>query len=280
MHKRRGPILASLLLLILAVGCGRGNESSAVQQNGPLNISVGGTKTVEGSGKTATEDRKVEGFHHVHAHNAIEVVVEVTAGTESATVEADDNLLRLIQTKVEHGTLDIGVTGSLSTRNPLRVRVAAKQLDALTADSSAKISSKDVPGDDLALTASSSGNVTLDNVGAKTLKISSSSSGGVTVDQVDAKLLKVSVSSSGNVTAAGRADRQEIDGSSSGGYDGGNLVSRTSSVTCSSAAHAVLHATEEVSGSASSSGSVRYAGSPGKVAVATSSAGSVEAIGK
>src|SRR4051812_13065288 len=112
-------ILASLLL-VLAVGCGTGSESSSYQTNGTLNISIGGTPTVEGSGKLATEDRKVEAFQRVRASNAVEVVVAVT-GNESATVEADDNLLPLVQTKVEHGTLEIGVTGSLTTRNPIRV---------------------------------------------------------------------------------------------------------------------------------------------------------------
>jgi len=99
----------------------------------------------------------------------------------------------------------------------------------------------------------------------------------VTANKLDAKQLKVSVSSSGTVTADGRADRQEIEASSSGRYEGSTLVSRTSRVTCGSSASTVLHATEEVSGSVSSSGSVRYSGSPGKVAVSSSSAGSVQA---
>jgi hypothetical protein len=222
-------------------------------------ITVGGVAPIEGSGKTAREDRKVEGFQHVKVRNAIEVVVAVT-GTEFATVEADDNLLPLVQTTVEHGTLQIGVKGSLKTRHPLRVQVAAKQVEGLTAESSATVSSRDLKGDKLTLSASSSGQVTTHNV--------------------DAKQLKVSVSSSGIVMADGRADRQEIEASSSGRYDGSELISRTSRVTCSSAASTVLHATEEVSGAVASAGSVRYSGSPGKVAVSTSSAGSVQADGK
>jgi hypothetical protein len=258
MPTRRETILAGLLL-VLAVGCGSGNETSVIRQDATLNINIGGSPTVEGSGKTATEDRKLEAFHRVRASNAIEVAVAVT-GSESAMVEADDNLIGLVQTKVENGTLEIAVTGSLTTRNPIRVRVAAKQVDSLMADSSAKISSKDLPGDEIAL--------------------SGSSSGSLAVDHVDAKLLKVAASSSGSVTAAGKADRQEVEASSSGRYDGGKLVSRSSSVNASSSGAAKLNATEEISGSASSAGSVHYSGSPGNVAVSTSSAGSVQADGK
>ena len=258
MPTRGGAVLASLLL-ILAAGCGSGNETSVIQQDAALNVMIGGSPTVRGSGKTATEDRQLPAFHRVRASNGIEVVVAVT-GTESATVEADHNLLPLIQTMVENGTLHITVTGSLSTRNPLRVRVAARQVDGLIADSGAKISSKDIPGDELTLSASSSGSVT--------------------VDHMDTMWVKVAASSSGSVTTAGRADRQEVDASSSGRYDGGKLVSRVSNVSSSSSGSATLNATEELSGSASSSGTVRYSGRPASVAVSTSSSGSVQAIGR
>jgi hypothetical protein len=258
MPTRHGPLRATLLL-VLAVGCGTRTDTSIEQQNGTVTITINGVAPVEGSGKTATEDRKVEGFQRVHVRNAVQVVVAVT-GAESVTVEADDNLLPLVQTTVEHGTLQVGVKGSLKTRNPLRVRVAARQLEGLTAEMSAMLRGKDLKGDNVVLSASGSGQVTANNV--------------------DAQQLKVSVSSSGIVTADGRADRQEIEASSSGRYDGSKLVSRTSRVTCSSSAVLALHATEEASGSVSSSGSVRYSGSPGKVAVSTSSSGSVQAAGK
>jgi Putative auto-transporter adhesin, head GIN domain len=154
----------------------------------------------------------------------------------------------------------VGVKGSLKTRNPLRVRVTAKQLKGLAAESSAKVTGKDLKGDKIDLSASSSGHVTANNV-----------QGGQ---------LKVSVNSAGAVTADGLADRQDVDASSSGRFEGSKLVSRTSRVDCSSAASTIVHATEEVSGSVSSAGSVRYSGSPGKVAVGASSAGSVQAAGK
>lgn len=256
MLTRHGPLFATLLL-VLAVGCGTRIDTNIHQQNenGTITITINRVAPLEGSGRTATEDRKVEGFHRVHVRCAIQVVVAVT-GTEGATVEADDNLLPLVQTTVEQGTLQVGVKGSLKTRNPLRVRVTAKRLEGLTAETSALVSGKDLKGDNVALSASNSGQVTANNV--------------------DAQQLKVSVSSSGIVTADGRADRQEVEASSSGCYEGSKLVSRTSRVTCSSSASTVLHATEDVSGSVSSAGSVRYSGSPGKVAISTSSAGSVQ----
>jgi hypothetical protein len=251
--------LFATLLLALAAGCGIMTGESINQVNGTLTITMNGVAPLEGSGKAATEDRKVEGFQRVHARQAVQVEVAVT-GTESATVEADENLLPLVQTTVEHGTLQVGVKGGLRTRHPLRVRVAARQLEGLTAESSATVSAKGLKGDSLA--------------------VSASSSGQVTAHDVDAKQLEVSVSSSGKVTADGRADRQEVEASSSGDYEGSQLVSRTSRVTCSSSADTVLNATEEVSGSVSSSGSVRYSGSPERVAVSISSSGSVKGTGK
>jgi hypothetical protein len=241
----RGPIL-SALLIILTVGCGVRIGTNT----GPL---------IEGSGKTAVEDRKVEGFQQVHARNAIEVVVAI-AGPEAAKVEGDDNLLPLVETMVENGVLEIGVKGNLRARNPLRVHVTAKQLSGLTADGSAKLTCADVKADELVLGASSAGQVTADNL--------------------DAKQLKVSVTSAGIIKAGGRADRQEIDASTSGRYEGSKLVSRTCRVTCSTAANVALHATEEISGSVSSAGRVRQTGSAAKVNLSTTSAGTVQAEGK
>jgi len=257
MIKQTGDILVAMLL-VLAVGCDtsiriiqqHNSTSSITHTNGVLTITLNGETPIEGSGKTAVADRIVEEFQHLHVCNAVEVVVDAE-GLESATVEADDNLLSLVETKVERGILRIGIKASLKTRNPLRVRVSAKRLESLTAESSAKVISEDLKGDNLVLSASSSGQIT--------------------ANKVDATQLNVSVNSSGTVTASGLADRQTIEASSSGRYAGRQLVSRVSEVVCSSSASMVVHSTEEIRGSVTSSGKVRYSGNPSKIEISTNS---------
>lgn len=77
MLARHTIALANVLLAVAVAGCGPGNNASSSQRNGTLSITVGNTPTVEGSGSIASEDQKVEGFHGVHASNAIEVIIAV-----------------------------------------------------------------------------------------------------------------------------------------------------------------------------------------------------------
>ena len=78
-------IAAALVLLVS--GCGEA-------------IGAGGAAT-EGSGKIVEEKRTVAAFRMLAAHHGIEVVIK-DASIDSLTVEADDNLLPLVETKVEN----------------------------------------------------------------------------------------------------------------------------------------------------------------------------------
>jgi hypothetical protein len=161
-------------------------------------------------------------------------VVVEVADAEAVTVEADDNLLGLIKTDVSGRTLRVRVTGSLETSNPLRVKVKARALESLEASSGASVRAA----------------------------------------KLDGGALKVEVSSGAKVTAAGSVERLSVQASSGASFDGAKLSSDRASVDASSGAAATVRARAEVSGSASSGASVRYAGNPAKVGVKTSSGGS------
>lgn len=263
---------AAFLGMIASLGCGLGTSVSI--NNGEIMVKIGNTPVVDGSGKIASENRDAQNFHRIEASHSIEVVVD-NGDADTVTVEADDNLLPLIRTAVSSGTLKVECSGSLKTRNPIRVLVTAKKIDGLTAQSSARIKAKSVQGDKIEVAASSSATVAANEAQGDHLSLSGTSSGSVSVNKVQGKKLDVDANSSGSVTADGQVDRLKVDASSSGSFHGKNLVCKTAKVDCSSSGSASVHATDEITGSASSAGSVSYAGSPGKVDVSTSSAGSV-----
>ena len=60
------------------------------------------------SGKTATETRAASGFDRVELNGYGEVIL-VQGDTESVEVEADENYLPYIETKVSGGTLHLGI---------------------------------------------------------------------------------------------------------------------------------------------------------------------------
>jgi len=85
---------ASLLTLFLVVGA----------------CSIVGER---GSGTMATETRDVSGFDEIDLGGSGRVLIAVT-GTESLTIEAEDNILPLLTTEVRNGRLELGAKQSIS----------------------------------------------------------------------------------------------------------------------------------------------------------------------
>jgi len=212
---------------------------------------------IVGSGKPASENRTVGSFRRISVSEGIQAAVEIK-DKQSVTLEADDNILPLIETVVEGDTLVVQVKGSCSTKNPERARIAVKALAGLNVDSGASIRVVSVHCDNLDLTASSSGSIS--------------------VKQLQANALSVAVSSSGKVTVGGKAERQRIEASSSGMYDGQRLASRTAEVQCSSSGSILVQASDELSGEVSTAGKVEYLGEP-RVSVSATTAGTVSPAG-
>jgi hypothetical protein len=240
-----------LAAALLAGGCGFGN--SVTVQDGKTVVQVGATPTTVGSGTVAKQEREVAGFRKVSAQQGVQVTVDV-GDEDRVTVEADDNLLPLIETRIDGRTLEIRVTASLETANPLKVTVKAKKIDGLSASSGCKIVARQVAGESLDVEAGSGSSVT-----------------------VDAKVerLTVALSSGSSVTAAGRADQLTLEASSGANFHGEELTAASAKVEASSGANAKLQVTSQLDAEASSGASVRYAGSAANVKSRTSSGGSV-----
>jgi hypothetical protein len=89
-----------------------------------LHVLQGG---VQGSGKSATEHRSVSKFSSIDAKGAFDVDVQV-GSPASVTITGDDNLLKLVQSKVEAGTLVLNTTRSVNTMIDMRVKITVPSL--------------------------------------------------------------------------------------------------------------------------------------------------------
>lgn len=266
----------------VASGCGGEYVSNTMggvnftRENGVVTITIPGSNLTVGSGQSGQEKRTAVGYHGVAVDHGIEVVIEDGDAGE-LTVEADDNLLPLIETKVDGGILRVRVVESLKTNNPIRVKAAASGLSDVVATCSSSIAVGELRGDRVRVETHSGGQATVDDVKGEAIELSATSAGRVTAKHLEGQRLDVNVNSAGRVEATGEVDEQQVQASSSGTFAGAELKSRLARVDASSSGSAAVQATEEVTGSASSSGSVRYFGNPAKVSVETSSAGSASA---
>jgi hypothetical protein len=170
----------------------------------------------------ATESREVSGFDQVDLSGSGRVLIAVT-GTESLTIEAEDNILPLLTTEVRNGRLELGAKQSISLTREIVYTITVVSLEA----------------------------------------VSVSGSGSVTATGVDADGFDVEISGSGTVTPGGVSESLDLSISGSGVFEGEGLVSVTGTVSLSSSGNAVVNVTEDLDVRLTSSGSVEYLGDPG-----------------
>jgi hypothetical protein len=203
--------------------------------------------------ETGNEVRTVRDFDRVELSTRGELIL-TQGDSESLRIEASQSDLALITTAVRGTTLQIAqVYSGPGPRGPVTYRLTMKKIAGLAT--------------------SSSGNIQAASIEADSLRVVSSSSGRIVIDRLTAHTLDVTLSSSGSYTVGGTVDRQSIQLSSSGEYRAENLASRVASVGLSSSGSATIWVSESLDARISSSGNVRYRGTPPKVTANASSSG-------
>jgi hypothetical protein len=199
---------------------------------------------VTGSGTAKTEARQVSGFTGISLSLPAKVTL-IQGDKESLTIEGDDNVVPLIESVVERGSLKLRFTEknlNLKTKTPLRITVYAKTIESLS-----------VAG---------SGDIVADQLKSPTLKTSIAGSGDVAIKNLSADTLKVSISGSGDFAAGGKVDAIEANVAGSGDIKAGRLESKTVKISIAGSGDATVWAKEGLQVSVAGSGDVKYYGDP------------------
>jgi hypothetical protein len=221
---------------------------------------VGGG-VVRGSGNVVEESRAVSGFAAVALAGSGQLIIEV-GKSESLRIEAEDNLMQYLQTRVRNGTLEIGTQQgiSLTPTQPIRFYLTAVELDTIAISGSSEVEAPNLQAAQFSVTVSGSGDVEIAELHADTLTVVISGSGDVSI-------------------AGGKVDEQEITLSGSGKYTARNLKSTRAEVHTSGSANVTIRASEHLQATISGSGNVRYLGNP-TVESKVSGSGDIERIGE
>jgi len=201
-----------------------GSSSSASSQ---VISSSGGTDetscTVDGSGNVTSEPRDVSGFDEVELRGVGNLSIRQT-GSESLTVEAEEDVLPKIRTEVVNDRLVIGPEPStcIQAFEPINYELTVKDLRALRVSGAGNIDAEDIGTDKLS--------TAIDGTGA--------------------------------VKISGRADSQEISISGAGAYRAKDLQSKEAKVDVVGAGSAIVNASEALDVKVSGVGSVEYIGNP------------------
>jgi hypothetical protein len=179
---------------------------------------------IHGSGVAKTETRALASFSKIDLAGSPDV--DVTVGpAASVVVTADDNILPIIETKVEGGTLRIGSKQSYNTSLGVKFKITLPALEG----------------------------------------VSVSGSGDIHVAGLKAGELEAGVTGSGDITLGGAVDRLRAQITGSGELQAGDLGAKDVRVTVTGSGDAAVRATEQLDASVTGSGDVRYSGNPLKV---------------
>lgn len=185
---------------------------------------------VEGEGPVKSENRKLSGYKHIVLDGAFEVLIDFHKRDYTAVVEAQGNLIPLIETKVVSDTLTVKTTKGICTSLPLRITLNPDLLKSLAMNGAEDVEVLDISGQDVNFTINGSGDIKGRGV-INRAKINVNGSGNVKMKGIQMKevfinikgagdvevhaerLLEVDISGTGDVTYAGNPQiKQTIEG--------------------------------------------------------------------
>jgi Putative auto-transporter adhesin, head GIN domain len=209
-----------------------------------------------GSGHIVTETRKVGNFDAISVGGSFEVEVKM-GDAISVRVEADDNIMKYIETRVSGNTLKIE-TEDLHNYSDVHMKIF------ITVPSLSRIS------------ASGSAEVIADNILTSSSKLTFKASGSSSIRaEVNASEIETDASSSASISLSGKTKTHKTEASSSADIKTFDLLSENTTANVSSSASIEVHASVSLNARASSSGSIDYKGAA-VVNKSESSSGTVE----
>jgi len=198
---------------------------------------------VTGSGDLVTESRQVSNFDRIVLSGSGEVIV-MQGGSESLSIETDDNVMKYVEAEVENGALKLGFKPGVGITSYTRL-VFYVGVDDLSS-----------------LAISGSGDIEADMLETDRLEVTISGSGDVQIGDLLASEVKAMISGSGEIDLAGKVVDQDVTISGSGKYRTGDMCSALVEVNVSGSGDATVCAMERLDANISGSGSVNYYGRP------------------
>lgn len=190
------------------------------------------------------ESRPVSGFNRIASGGPFNVHVKIN-GTESLRISSRADIIKLIETVVEDGTLKIKFRDHLrdgegDSDGPIDIYVTAKSLSSLANAGSGSIKvDGTVTGSNVSVVLSGSGDIE---------------------SAVRSENLRATISGSGSIKLNGSADEAKVVISGSGEMNGHDLKTKDATVTITGSGNAYFSADKTVSARIVGSGNVVYSG--------------------
>ncbi len=198
-------------------------------------------ETVEGNGNRKSETRHIGNVTKIDVLGGMDVFAE--RGAPSVRVEGDENVLRYIETRVNHDRLEIKTREHINIRSstPVKVYVSTPEITGLKVTGSGNLicNNKFSSPNNMSLNITGSGNITAN---------------------INAPEVNAGITGSGNMYIKGETRNLDVRVTGSGNYDSPYLKAENATVKISGSGNANLFADANLKASIAGSGDVKYSG--------------------
>ncbi len=212
---------------------------------------------IHGSGKQASEDRKVTDFKKISISGGFKVILKQDSSM-SLHITADDNLLKYIKTEISGTRLKIYTKKNICNAGPMEVTVGVRNLEEIKASGAVEVESD--------------GNIKTQDL---RLKLS-----GATKVTMDLNAANVSTEGSGatELFLKGQATSHSVDLSGSGKLHALDFVVGSYTISTSGVGDCEINVLNSLAVHSSGASSVKYKGNPSNITNDKSGSSSVEKI--
>jgi hypothetical protein len=227
MKTNKALLLFSFPVLTLLSSCGENGINPTIRGNGPVE----------------TQDRSVRTFDRVEVATDADVTI-VQGPTQEVRVEAQRNILDILETDVSSGKLRIE-TGryNLRSHDPIKVFITVPSLAGVRLSSNGHISSA-APWN------------------ASTMSVEDTGSGSIELACGQVHTVNTNITGSGSVTLSGAADEHEARLTGSGELRAYDLSTQKAEVTATGSGRSYVRVANSLDVKLTGSGSVYYKGNP------------------
>ena len=197
---------------------------------------------MKGSGDIVTEEREVSGFDEIQFSGVGNLIIE-QGDKEALVVEADDNIIGLIETEVRGDELHIGFKRGVNIVPTSKVKfyLTVKELDRIDLSGMGDIDCDEFETDDLKFHISGSGDIDF---------------------EIIADSIETNVSGLGDIDLSGEVGFHRVQISGSGKYNAEELRSKDCEVEISGLGSATINASDNLDIEINGAGNVYYKGDP------------------
>ncbi|MFY0254719.1 head GIN domain-containing protein [Chitinophaga sp. 30R24] len=203
-----------------------------------------GRNRVKGNGNLKKEERQVAAFHQLKVEGSMNVYLSQGAA-KAAVIEADENIIPLIELKEEDGRLVVRLKRAyaVSTHNNMNIYLTTPELDEASLSGSGDLKIQDKFNSTAAV------------------KFSLAGSGNLT-GEINAPTVKASIAGSGDMKLKGETKDINLFIAGSGNFKGDELLAENANVKIAGSGDANVYASMKLDAKIAGSGNVNYKGTP------------------